>query len=236
MVSRKIDLKTMPQSLQAREEKIRLHCEALAEVIVAIRPIYLRLQPAQQALLETMIGATIWYIPKPLDAWTGRISRKALEALHPDTNGGKNRLSEEHVYPRKVAAQMLLQDSNLTAQTMDRIFREEYGRLHYITPEENKAVIRFQRSDVFSTPQEAYLRAGIELIDVERSDLRAIKKRDSEVARPNGARKIVSFLEVSGVRKEQRREAEEKKSQQRIQGPDRAGGDQGAEDGAADRG
>ena len=73
---------------------------------------------------------------------------------------------------------MLLRDASLTSQTMEVIFREQYGRLHYITPEENKNVIRYQRAEVFSSPEEAYRNAGILLIDIQREDLRAIKKRD----------------------------------------------------------
>ena len=161
-----------------REEKIRLHCSALAEVIVAIRPIYASVSGPQKALLETMIGAAIWYIPKPQDAWTGKISRKALGTLHPDNPAQRFKLSEEHVYPRKVAACMLLRDDSLTPQSMETIFREQYGRLHYITPEENKAVIRFQKLEVFSSPEEAYRNAGIELIEVAKEDLRSIKRRD----------------------------------------------------------
>ncbi|MDA0349820.1 MAG: hypothetical protein O3C43_22360 [Verrucomicrobia bacterium] len=170
----------MSEKAKDREEKIRLHCSVLAEVILAIRPVYLRAAKPQQALLETMIGAAIWYIPKPVDAWTGRISKKALAELHPDSGIMKVRLSEEHVYPRKIAAKRLIQNNDLTAKGMESIFREEYGRLHYITPEENKAAIRFQRSDVFSTPEEVYRQAGIELVSVERTDLRAIKKRDRD--------------------------------------------------------
>ncbi len=168
----------MPQNNAARDEKIRLHCSVLAEVIVAIRPIYNRAAESQKALLETMIGAALWYIPKPTDAWTGKISKRALLALHPESNGGGGKLSEEHVYPRKIAARRLLEDHLLTADEMERVFREEYGRLHYITSEENKAVIRYQKSGVFSTPDEACRQAGIELISVVRSDLRALKKRD----------------------------------------------------------
>ena len=163
-----------------REAKIRLHCSVLAEVIIAIRPVYLRAAEAQKALLETMIGAAIWYIPKPVDAWTGKISKKALIELHPDSGSKRVRLSEEHVYPRKIAAKRLIQDAILTAKEMEKIFKEEYGRLHYITPEENKAAIRFQKSDVFTTPEEVYQQAGIELLSIERTDLRAIKKRDRD--------------------------------------------------------
>jgi hypothetical protein len=168
----------MSQKAKDREEKIRLHCSVLAEVILAIRPVYLRAAKPQQALLETMIGAAIWYIPKPVDAWTGKISKKALAQLHPDSGTKKVRLSEEHVYPRKIAAKRLIQNKDLTAKGMESIFREEYGRLHYITPEENKAAIRFQKSDVFTTPEDVYLQADIELLPIERADLRAIKKRD----------------------------------------------------------
>jgi hypothetical protein len=170
----------MSDKAKEREEKIRLHCSVLAEVILAIRPVYLRAAKPQQALLETMIGAAIWYIPKPVDAWTGKISKKALAEFHPDSGTKKVRLSEEHVYPRKIAAKRLIQNNDLTAKGMESIFREEYGRLHYITPEENKTAIRFQKSDVFTTPEEVYRQAGIELVSVERTDLRAIKKRDRD--------------------------------------------------------
>ncbi|MDA1305483.1 MAG: hypothetical protein O2999_14560 [Nitrospirae bacterium] len=171
----------MKHSKEEREDKIRLHCSALAEVISAIRPIYARVKPSQQALIETMIGAAIWYVPKPTNAWTGKISRKALERFHPESNVSSCKLSEEHVYPRKIAAQRLLRNSQLTPEEMERIFREEYGRLHYITPEENKAVIRFQKAEVFTTPDAVYQQAGIDLISVDPSDLKAIKKRSRDI-------------------------------------------------------
>ena len=61
---------------------------------------------------------------------------------------------------------------------MEEVFRNEFGRLHYITPEENKAVIRFQRAGVFSSSSQAYYDAGIELIPVQRAELKDIKKRN----------------------------------------------------------
>jgi hypothetical protein len=170
----------MPQK-QNRDEKIRLHCKALAEIINAIRPTYSQVEPAQKALIETMIGAAIWYIPKPAGAWTGMISRKALERFHPENPTNSCKLSEEHVYPRKIAALRLLQNLQLTPEEMESIYRNEYGRLHYITPEENKAVIPFQKADIFTSPDDAYKNAGIDLIPVEPSDLNAIKKRSREV-------------------------------------------------------
>jgi hypothetical protein len=65
-------------------------------------------------------------------------------------------------------------------QSRDTLFTTKYGRLHYITPDENKAVIRFQKDVVFVEPESAYKYAGIQLINVAASDIKAIKKRDAE--------------------------------------------------------
>ncbi len=62
-----------------------------------------------------------------------------------------------------------------------RAFKNKYGRLHYITPEENKSVQPFQRSEVFLTPEEAYKKAGIVLIEMKKDDLSRIKKREQNV-------------------------------------------------------
>jgi hypothetical protein len=125
-----------------------------------------------------MIGAAIWYIPKPSNAWTGRVSTGALKAFHPDSGVVRPKFSEEHVYPRKVAARMLLEDSALDGSRMAMVFREKYGQLHYITSDENKSVQPHQRVAVFSTPEAAYAKAGITFVQVAQEDLRLIKQRD----------------------------------------------------------
>jgi hypothetical protein len=152
----------------------------LADVIVSIRDVYCRAEKQQKAFIETMVGAAIWYKPKPKNAWTGFISLEALKAFHPDSGIVSPKLSEEHVYPRKVAARLLLENMKLDGNTLLELFTTKYGRLHYITPDENKAVIRFQKDAVFVEPESAYKNAGIQLINVVASDLKAIKKRDAE--------------------------------------------------------
>ena len=164
-----------------RERKLETRCAALADIVISIRPVYTKADSEQKALIETMIGAAIWYIPKPSDAWTGKMSTGVLKAFHPDSGITKPKFSEEHVYPRKVAARMLLEDNALDGATMVKVFREKYGRLHYITPEENKSVQPYQRVAVFSTPDVAYIKAGIKLIQIAQQDLRLIKKRDRDV-------------------------------------------------------
>lgn len=163
-----------------RIAKVSRLCTVLANAILSIRGVYSSADATQKALLETMIGAAIWYLPKPIDSWTGFISLGALQAFHPDSGIVRPRFSEEHVYPRKVAARLLLQDESLVPNEMAMAFCERYGRLHYITPEEHKAVQPFQRANVFTTPEDAYANAGIVLIVVKNADLPSIKKRNRE--------------------------------------------------------
>lgn len=125
-----------------------------------------------------MIGAAIWYIPKPADAWTGQISIAVLKAFHPDSGVSRPRISEEHVYPRKVAAKQLLETDRLDGDSMLDAFTSRYAQVHYITPDENKVVTQFQRTSVFRSPEEAYRLAGISFISISVTDLRKIKKRD----------------------------------------------------------
>lgn len=176
---------------EQREMKIAQRCAVLADIIVSIRGIYHDAEPAQQAFIETMIGAAIWYIPKPVNAWTGFISLGALQAHHPDSGIEKPKLSEEHVYPRKVAARILLADESLNHSEMNIAFNEKYGRFHYLTSAENKAVQPFQRVDVFSTPSNAYSSAGVELIKMDKGDLRNIRKRDRS--------RIENYIQSLGV-------------------------------------
>jgi hypothetical protein len=165
---------------QNRDSVLEEKCSILADTIVAIRTIYSKATPLQKAFLETVIGAAIWYIPKPSSAWTGRISVGALKMFHPDSGIQKPRFSEEHVYPRKVAARLLLEDQSLDGANLSAIFQEKYGRLHLITPDENKLVQPYQRVAVFTTPDDAYEKAGIVLVEVAAHELSFIKKRDRD--------------------------------------------------------
>jgi len=171
----------IPKRKINRDLKLERHCAALAEVVIAVRPAYAKLETEQRALIETMIGAAIWYVPKPSDAWTGCMSVSALKLFHPDSGIEKPKFSEEHVYPRKVAAQLLLEDEKLTGERMAQLFREKYGKLHYTTSDENKLVKPFQRAGVFTSPEEAYSKAGIKFVQVSKDDLRSIKQRKREV-------------------------------------------------------
>jgi len=170
----------MNERQRSREEKLSEQCAVVAALLLAMRSVYESANDRQRALLETIIGAAIWYIPKPVHAWTGQISKGALIAFHPDSGVEKPRLSEEHVYPRKVAARRLLNDASLNGETLAEQFRETYGRVHLITSEENKAVQPFQRVGILTTPETAYDAAGIALVELSYEALRKVKRRDRQ--------------------------------------------------------
>jgi len=48
-----------------RDAKLEEQCEVVAALIVAMRPVYQSASVGQRALLETIIGAAIWYIVGP---------------------------------------------------------------------------------------------------------------------------------------------------------------------------
>ena len=85
----------MTQRLQERHARLEEQCAVVAALLVAMRTVYEAARARQRALLETIVGAAIWYMPKPSRAWTGRISVGALRTFHPESEVAKPRLSEE---------------------------------------------------------------------------------------------------------------------------------------------
>lgn len=162
-----------------RESNIDARCDVLVKIIKAIRPIYFEVSIYQRDLIETTIGAAIWYIPKPYSAWTGKISLAAIESFRPSPKS-EPKLSEEHVFPRKAAARELL-TSTLNFSIFRKLYREQYGKLHYVTPLENKILARFQNVNILKKQKDVYKAAGIKLINISTEELRQIKKRNKSV-------------------------------------------------------
>ena len=109
-----------------------------------------------------MIGAAIWYMPDSKDLWAGKISVEALKARQ---SGGK--VSKDHNYPRKLAGRELLhlEDHDLTGPNLLELYKSKFGRFNYVTQTENKRLVRYQRAHNFTSPEEAYRNAGIQLLD-----------------------------------------------------------------------
>lgn len=96
--------------------------------------------------------------------FTGKISRDAIR---------KGERSEDHLYPRKIAAREILEaqweDERDSVETLSKLYIERYGRFNYVSKLENKKLIKFQKSEVFSNPETAYGNAGVELVDFDDS-------------------------------------------------------------------
>ena len=143
----------------------------MVELIVRIQPIYDNADNVQRTLIETMIGAALWYIPKSEGAWTGFVSVGVLESFHPDSGNPKPKISEEHVYPRKQAAKQLLKMANLDKEMLRRSYREKYGKLHLITPEENKKV-QHEKFYLTEKNDERYRASNISFRKISKADLK----------------------------------------------------------------
>ena len=153
-------------SRQKPDSRLYERCAVLAEVVRAIKPIYNSPSATrnQRQLLETMIGAAIWYFPQPDGLWTGKISVEAVKAKQ-----ARRQATRDHMYPQKVAAHelLLLDDSKLTADNIHSLYREKFGKFNLVTKEENRKLMRYQKAEVFVSPEKCYEEAGVKLIEAK---------------------------------------------------------------------
>jgi hypothetical protein len=159
-------------------------CKVLAEMINNVKNIYQNGNENQRAFIETIIGAAIWYIPKPKNFWTGKISINAVKSFL-NTSHIKQKLSEEHDIPRKFAAKELLEKNEiLTAEYVERRYLKRYCKVHYITPEENKKAIKFQKTKIYKNSDDVYKKTNIKLIKITMEQLKQIKQGNEETIKP----------------------------------------------------
>ena len=113
----------------SRDEKLGQRCEILADVVKALRVLYPGATQTQKELLETIIGAAIWYLPECDGLFSGKMSAKALEECTRDPKQWA-KLTKEHFYPRKQAGADLLKDEETSwdrGLILDG-FRTKWGR------------------------------------------------------------------------------------------------------------
>ena len=137
-------------------------------------------------LLETMIGAAIWYLPQGKELWTGNISIDALKKLFESENPNKVTLTKDHHYPRKVAAGELFKldwsKFSTPAEEVLKRYKSSYGRFNFILPEENKKLVQYQKGHVFVNPEDSYRQACIDLRKISQEQLNKIRKGDRKLA------------------------------------------------------
>lgn len=166
------------------DEKIRSRCEVIAELVRQLQPMYQREASTQYQRdhIETIVGAGLWYIPNK-SLWTGRISHAAVYSFHPHSGVEKPKVTEDHYYPRKVAARKLLEldwsEVQNPASKLTKMYREKFGRFNLVTPSENRALMPHQRTHTFKSPELSYSKAGIKLLSLDSDQLQLVKSRDA---------------------------------------------------------
>lgn len=161
------------------EEKLQDRCEILKKIILEITELYndKNTNDDQKKLIETMIGASLWYLPTGKELWSGMMSREAYELYHKDTQK-QVKLTKEHEYPRKIAAENLLTKElsyiEVSKDGLHDLYMKKYGKWNYVTPQENTKLRKFQSKKEFVSPEDSYRRAKIELIKVDRETFEKI--------------------------------------------------------------
>lgn len=127
------------------------------ELIHAVSPVYHNLTDTDaRSVIETTVGAAIFYLPKSKEKlWTGMISEAALQ---------QNKRCEDHIYPRKITAIELLTHVPQSLPQFEQLYWNKYGKYHYVTSEENRMLVKYQKTGEFTSPEEAYESCGIKLI------------------------------------------------------------------------
>ena len=143
------------------EDRVKNKCKGLLKLITGIQKFYKSANDENKRFIETTIGAAIWYLPKDNTIlFTGKISKEAIK---------KKEKSEDHLYPRKIAAKELLNidwdKKDKPVDVIASLFIKKYGKFNYVSKSENKKLIKFQKSEIFKSSEKAYNDAGVELVD-----------------------------------------------------------------------
>jgi len=123
-------------------EPIDLHPKltALHAMTEALRPWYAKASAEEQAYLETVVGAAVFYLPQSVDHFGGFISLACLQGCLED-----ERRVKDHIYPRKRAGRYLL-TTPFTSVELHDLYHGELARFMYLTPTENSRMVNFYES------------------------------------------------------------------------------------------
>ncbi len=177
--------KSKRRSSLRENNKLRQRCTVLIEIAKSLGILYrdVNAPTTQKHYIETILGAALWYLPTSRELWTGDISLQALRDFHPDSGIAKPKLTEDHVFPRKVSAVELMKrswDDQDQPEMMLELYLKRYGLYNYVTPLENKRLVKYQKTHVFKAPADSYQLANVRLIRISLSDLELVKKRNGK--------------------------------------------------------
>ena len=164
----------------SKEQKIIDKAEIIANTIISQQDFYLseKCNENHKQLLETMVGAAIWYLPQGIELWTEQISFKAFEKLLSAKKAKDVKLTKDHQFPRKIAASELFKIKwekveDPKAEVL-RLYRTKYGLFNYVLPDENKRLVKYQKAKIFKSPEDSYNKAGIKLKKLSIKEFKSI--------------------------------------------------------------
>lgn len=159
------------------EQKLRERAAVIANTVISQQAFYSSPDCSynQKQLLETMVGAALWYLPQSNKMWTGCISIGAVKEFVNSSKPKSVKLTKDHHYPRKVSAAELFsldwkEIEDPVAEVYNR-YVERYGQYNYVLPLENKQLVKYQKTNTFTSPEESYRQAGIELVSLTTEQL-----------------------------------------------------------------
>jgi len=170
-------------NLDILEEK----CQILEKVIIELSEIYANKDctKQQKALLETMIGAAIWYLPTGNELYSGFISEVALERIKKGAQISE--LTKEHKFPRKIAGELLLTEKYKLflsgKESLYNLYLNEFGIYNLVDKNENRGLVKHKKSNIFNNDVIAYERAGIKLFQMKIEEINNCKISKSKSQR-----------------------------------------------------
>jgi len=148
------------------------------------------LNSGQRGLYETIIGATIWYLPSSVNLYTGRISKSAFESIQ--NNESDIKLVEEHFFPRKLGGRYLYElfksNKDIDVTSVVEVYINLLGKFNLVLKSENNKLKKWQKvehfdnfkmsdfNDLSKIEGYSYEKAGIELVEFSVSDYLGFKK------------------------------------------------------------
>jgi len=163
-----------------KESNLNFKSETLAQLIINTAEQYKKSDRGQKSLLETLVGAGIWYLPSTgLKLFNQKISKVALQSLK-DNSEGTN-LVEEHGIPRKVAGRLLytkhLEEIKKNPLIVKELYLNQFGKFNLVLKQENGNLVKHQKVDVFENEEAAYQKAKIELVYFSDEDYQVFKRK-----------------------------------------------------------
>ena len=120
-------------------EPIDLHPKltALHAMTAALQPFYEQASAEEQAYLETVVGAAVFYLPQSVEHFDGHISLECLRGCLEE-----ERRVKDHIYPRKRAGRHLLTNT-FSPNELHDLYHHELARFMYLTPSENSKMVNY---------------------------------------------------------------------------------------------